>query len=536
MLKSLLKLDASSARHPELVAVIGQAAEGLWEDKPAAFPLILDLARKFRLKSLTPAIVARVSKEKEPAGLANLLRTLNEIQAEEPSLASSLLDHPDPAIAREALILFANSGSPRAVEVMAKRWNGMPGVLRPIAITGLLSRKTTAEALAASVATGEFAGFDPSLIEKLSALLGNQHPQVRAILNKVDGLLEPMMEFPGKSAAICATGLDLGGAFTIESWVRLDPQIDNRDSLIGTRTGGMDINFHDGLLRFFNGKDWVIASRPVEAGIWTHCAVTRDGGGKITLYLDGEAVGVSAEVCNEPFKSVDIGKAHAAGGTGARFCEFRVWNLARTAEQIRTDQHTRMDTEPAGLIRRLPGMAQEHSLPLQKEASIVWSADFPNLVSLEAAAGIAAKFDRFRNVANTDGDASAGKKLFQATCMICHQVSGEGVALGPDLSGAGAMGVESLLRNILTPNAQLESGYYRHDITLVDGTFASGFLASETKDVLVLRQIGADERSISRKDVKSHQISKRSLMPEGLIDGFTDRQVSDLFAYLKTLK
>ena len=108
--------------------------------------------------------------------------------------------------------------------------------------------------------------------------------------------------------------------------------------------------------------------------------------------------------------------------------------------------------------------------------------------------------------------------------------------MGPDLGGAGAMGAESLLRNILTPNAQLESGYYRHDIALKDGTFLSGFLASADGRTLLLRQIGADERAIPADQVKEHTISKRSLMPEGLLDGSTDVQVSDLFTYLLTLK
>ena len=89
---------------------------------------------------------------------------------------------------------------------------------------------------------------------------------------------------------------------------------------------------------------------------------------------------------------------------------------------------------------------------------------------------------------------------------------------------------------MLTPNAQLESGYYRHDLTLTNGSFATGFLASENASTLVLRQIGADERAIPRSEVKEHKISKRSLMPEGLIDGFSETQVADLFAYLSSLK
>ena len=147
-----------------------------------------------------------------------------------------------------------------------------------------------------------------------------------------------------------------------------------------------------------------------------------------------------------------------------------------------------------------------------------------------------ARFDRFRTLASQPGDISRGKQLAQASCFICHQVQGEGIAIGPDLSGAGAMGIDSLLRNILTPNEQLESGYYRHDIRLSDGTFASGFLSSESAETLTLRRIGADDLVIPRANIASHQIAKRSLMPEGLIDGFTDQQVSDLFQYLLSLK
>ena len=52
----------------------------------------------------------------------------------------------------------------------------------------------------------------------------------------------------------------------------------------------------------------------------------------------------------------------------------------------------------------------------------------------------------------------------------------------------------------------------------------------------MLKQIGADERAIPKDQVKEHVVSKRSLMPEGLIDGFSEKQVADLFAYLMTLK
>ena len=82
----------------------------------------------------------------------------------------------------------------------------------------------------------------------------------------------------------------------------------------------------------------------------------------------------------------------------------------------------------------------------------------------------------------------------------------------------------------------MESGYYRHDIMLTNGTLLSGFLAAEDAHTVTLRQVGADERVISRKTIKAHTTSRRSLMPEGLVEGLGDGQVTNLFAFLKSLK
>ena len=162
--------------------------------------------------------------------------------------------------------------------------------------------------------------------------------------------------------------------------------------------------------------------------------------------------------------------------------------------------------------------------------------DFPPFVSAAQSAAAAQRFERFRAMIASPGDPLAGRVQFQATCMICHQVKGEGMKIGPDLSGVGAMGVEAILRNVLDPNAQLESGYYRHDIALLDGSLVSGFLLEEKAESITIRPIGADPKVIARSNISKHTISKRSIMPEGLIEGFKEKQVADLFSYLKSLK
>lgn len=190
---------------------------------------------------------------------------------------------------------------------------------------------------------------------------------------------------------------------------------------------------------------------------------------------------------------------------------------------------------PENLVLRLTG-TDLAGIKLAGKAAVIMSPDFPSMLTTQQRDQNLEKFRRFEGLAKKAGDAEKGRALMEATCFMCHQVNGKGLAIGPDLSGAGAMGVESLLRNILTPNEQLESGYYRHDVRLANDTVVSGFLAGETADSLKIRRIGADELVIMKKEISAHDISKRSLMPEGLIEGFTDQQVSDLFSYLNQLK
>ena len=536
LLRTLLEIDPAAATNPVLREAVGKAAGALLND-PSALPLAQDLARRFRLREIATLLKQRANSSSDPGELAGLLRTLNEIQAAEAELSRSNLDHADAAVAREAMIGYASAGGQAAVEELAIRWPALSGAMRQFAADGMLTNKESAEEFARRISEGGFAGVEPAMIEKLSVVLGADHPVFRDILSRVEGLMVPVMRLPGLPDAVIPTDLTLEGPFTVETWIKFDPEVDNRDGLLFSRENGADINFYDARLRLYDGAgDVVVADRPVESDRWTHCAVTRDAAGKVSLFLDGEPAGESNGAFSAPLRSLVLGRASRDGGTAARLLEFRIWSEARSPDRIRSDFRTRLplnDGAPGLSLHLADGSGTSR----QGEGGLLeWTSDFPELMTPEKAGALARKFERFRALAQEPGDPEAGKALFQVTCMICHPVRGEGVKIGPELGGAGAMGVESLLRNILTPNAQLESGYYRHDITLSDGRFISGFLASEDADAIVIRQIGADERAIPRAEVKGHVTSRRSLMPEGLIDGFTDQQVADLFAYLMTLK
>ena len=120
--------------------------------------------------------------------------------------------------------------------------------------------------------------------------------------------------------------------------------------------------------------------------------------------------------------------------------------------------------------------------------------------------------------------------------MGCHTINATGGQIGPNLSGAGAMGVDGVLRNLLNPNAAMEPGYRVYRVEMTDGTLKEGFLVSEDDKAIIFRGVGMEDTRIPKDQIRRGQYLKRSLMPEGLLEAFSEQQVSDLFSYLMTLK
>jgi putative heme-binding domain-containing protein len=208
--------------------------------------------------------------------------------------------------------------------------------------------------------------------------------------------------------------------------------------------------------------------------------------------------------------------------------EFRVWKRERTASEIR-----------ANFDRILPsaeGMTRYDSKwgKFEKGTRIAKTIDTPPLLTEEQAKTLDTKFAKF-SALTPKGNAANGKML-SALCMACHQIGNAGGQIGPNLSGAGAMGLEAVLRNILTPNAAMEPGYRICRVEMKNGDLIDAFFVSEDKQATVIRQPGAPDRRLNKSDIRSTKFIRRSLMPEGLLDALQDQQVADLLAYLMTLK
>src|SRR5437870_7372948 len=147
---------------------------------------------------------------------------------------------------------------------------------------------------------------------------------------------------------------------------------------------------------------------------------------------------------------------------------------------------------------------------LHGNARIERTSDLPPLQTETEAKAMEAKFARFRSLATMPGDLAQGRQIFASTCGACHSVGGQGGKIGPVLDGAGANGLEALLRNILAPNAAMEAGYRRFRVETRDGDVLEGLFVSQDDDAIVLRQPNVEDLRIPRGTVKRSGFTRLS--------------------------
>ena len=86
---------------------------------------------------------------------------------------------------------------------------------------------------------------------------------------------------------------------------------------------------------------------------------------------------------------------------------------------------------------------------------------------------------------------------------------------------------------ILDPNAAIEPRFLNYQVETRDGRSLSGVVRAETATSLTLAQAGGLEEKILRDDITEIKASNLSLMPEGLEQNMTARDLADLIAFLK---
>ena len=515
-----------------LTPLLTASAQSILADNP---DLALQVIAGFTLTDLEPAVAALPPD-------ATTLATLKILGSKRADLFLPLTKSSDPAVVQAALGALVSTP-----DRLLPLWPELNAAQRRVSLDSLAAQPASASMLVAAILDGRIARdeLDGPLVDRLLAVL-NEDDSLKRLLDSMTGFLAEVLQLDGTEEAWIDSRISLAGPFTIEAWVKLAPGIGNQDSLIGA-PGEIDINFYDNRLRVWAGSglhDIAVAGKPIIAGAWTHVAVTRDAVGNYQLYLNGEPDAAGTTADPRPYQDLAIARSNVPHGTAGQFTEYRIWNASRSPEEIRAafdrtglavpaSSSTAVATTSAALTYYRPsGAIWGNAKP---GARSVRTMDFPNLITPDAARALDEKFAHYRALAAKPGDAAKGQ-ILGVICTACHLVNGQGGQIGPNLSGAGAMGIESLLRNILTPNAAMEPGYRVFRAELTDGSISEGFLAAEDDTAIVLRLPGSGDQRIPRDQIRRSAYTKRSLMPEGLELSFTSDQWTDLFAYLKTLR
>ncbi len=516
--------------------VVAEAAKALLAQGVAERALAAQLIGGFQLLALEDDLLALVGREESRR---DALISLQQLRTTKPDAVAALVGTSPAEVSNLALRALVASRAPQASTLAMKLYPTLSVNDRKVVLDGISGTKAGAKAIAAGLADKSVAVADieTPVAEKLAIALGDS-PELAIVSAQLGGVFRSVLALDGSAAAVAKTGIVLKGAFTVETWVRLDDKIDNNDSLLGS-PGVLDLNFAGGIFRAYMGgtiRDAVVSAKPTSVGIWTHLALTRDTAGILRAYQDGELTGTSKSAQPHDLSGLTIGWSSPAGGTQGAFAEYRIWNVERKPAEVRTNMTRTFAGEklPESLVfASASGDAAWGKLG--KGAKVVRTTDAPPLLNAEQFAAVEQKTARFMALSAKAGDAAKGKTLV-ALCQACHVINGQGGLIGPNLSGAGAMGMEAVIRNIIEPNAAIEAAYRIFQVKLKAGEVIEAFYVSEDATAYVIRQAGGADRRVPKAEVASAKYLRRSLMPEGLLDGFTDEQVTDLFAYLKTLK
>lgn len=137
-------------------------------------------------------------------------------------------------------------------------------------------------------------------------------------------------------------------------------------------------------------------------------------------------------------------------------------------------------------------------------------------------------------VASGGGVPKKGEAHFETRCASCHRMFQKGGQVGPDLTSFQRSDQEALLLAIVAPGAEIREGFQHCIVRMTSGDVYSGFREEINQDRVVLRQITGQTRVLPRAEIAHLESSKASLMPTGLLNGLSDADLRDLFAYLRS--
>jgi putative membrane-bound dehydrogenase-like protein len=142
----------------------------------------------------------------------------------------------------------------------------------------------------------------------------------------------------------------------------------------------------------------------------------------------------------------------------------------------------------------------------------------------------------YRDALAMPGDAERGKQVFTKICAACHQVSGVGHAIGPNLLTMRNRGAEAVLANVLAPNQEVNPQYLNYVVVTTDGRQLTGMITAETATSVTLQRAENQTDTVLRIDIEDLRGTGVSLMPEGMEKQIDKQAMADLLEFLKRVE
>ncbi len=155
--------------------------------------------------------------------------------------------------------------------------------------------------------------------------------------------------------------------------------------------------------------------------------------------------------------------------------------------------------------------------------------------SAEALAKVEARLTSVKKLV-TNAKAEQGRPIVESLCLACHVIGGKSTSLGPPLDGSSKRDLDGLLTSILAPDAAIEQVFRLYRIETTTGETFEGFKKAETPKDITLLLMGGVPQVIPLGKIKAagYVAGKSVMLP--LAEGFTDQQLADIAAYLRTIQ
>lgn len=207
---------------------------------------------------------------------------------------------------------------------------------------------------------------------------------------------------------------------------------------------------------------------------------------------------------------------------------------------LRTEGEARSIQPVDDLLRHWTGVEKTQGKPTMAAWQAWYAKNYPDRPPATMPTDEDSKWDLeelvkyIESEAGRTGDLASGRKVYEsAQCAACHRFGNQGDSVGPELTAiARRFTRREVLESILFPAHVVSDQYMSKKVLTLDGKIYVGLVSSDGSGSLNVRDSKNNVTVVDETTVDQVLPNNSSIMPSGLLDSLTLREISDLLAYM----